>query len=140
MLADGISTCEFDEDTLALINTMSKRATMAPRISASLFGYQPVQNSLELRDLDEYKHFNILSEKFPLSNLDKVDGKVVRLSAYIKPEQLASEEAVTKLVTDLQSYFGVESKFLQSIDYNVEHYTNENSGIRLDFYVVKKNE
>jgi hypothetical protein len=138
LLEDGVSVCEFDKLSMGIIDSVAKQAVFVPYITASY--NNPIVNSLQLSKQKDnpYKRFDLLLEKYPMKNVtshDKMVGKYVKLSAYIRPEQLATEESVQKLANALGDYYG-ESNFIQSVDYNVEHYTNTDFAIRLDFYVV----
>jgi len=135
LLKDGKSVCEFDKISMEMIDNVAKQSVMVPHIVPS-YGVSPVVNSRDVPfENNPYKRFDILTKKYPMKNIESTKKDIVRLSAYIKPEQLGTEESVSKLANSMAEYYG-KSGFIQSVDYNVEHYTNTDFAIRLDFYVL----
>ncbi len=134
MLEDGVSVCEFDITAIKLIDNVVKQAIMVPLISASKVVHNPVVHSKILKNDPTFNRFELLKSAFPRGK--KEEDQIVKISFFIKPEQLPTGDEVSTFTSNLVNYFdNKNSHFIKMVDYCLENYTNEWRSVRLDFYV-----
>jgi hypothetical protein len=131
LLPDEKSICEFNKSSLLFIDSLAKQSVMVPRLSLG----KNFNQHIKLPNKNELLPYKELKAKFG----EKIDGeKMVRISIFLKEEQLPKIESGQNLANEISTFFS-KDQFVKSIDYVTENYTSENSSVRIDFYVKNIN-